>query len=410
MVTNIYLYKITSFLCFLSFVIPLVHRDSDIITPLLLLTCALLFNRSLFHNNKDLAKINLVLFIYFFVALIHYLFFGGDLNQIDIPSRTAFFILILAFLVKYPPKTKYIMYGIPLGCLVTGFIAAYQYINIYSGVGVFRAFTSQGHMVIQAGGVCASLGTLSIISFFYACSSKDNKLKALAFSGALCALLTCLLTGARGAWLITPFIILWILWQQRLLLNKHLAILGAIVFLVCVYIAAPQISSRINAVYTDINRYNQEDTNSSSGIRLELWKSSYYSFLEKPLLGHGFREKIIEAQQRQIDRGVVSPVILGIVRAHNQFFEDLQNKGLIGLIALCALFWAPFSLFKKYKLKARATNDDYYISLMGQCHILLVIGYCLTHHFISLHSGMLFYLTGTVIFASICLAKSKQEQ
>jgi O-antigen ligase len=187
-------------------------------------------------------------------------------------------------------------------------------------------------------------------------------------------------------------------------------ILGVVLGGLSLALVYPQISSRVNIAYSDITSYTdkaidtKKRTDTSVGTRFELWKSASYSFLDKPILGQGFGDNLNQAKMTQVKKGLVAPVVLGYTRAHNQFFEDLQKKGILGLIILVALFLVPLSVFRKCYRDQSLDTESRYFALMGQCHVIAMMGYCLTQHYLNHHSGIVFYVTGTAIFASLCIA------
>ena len=118
-----------------------------------------------------------------------------------------------------------------------------------------------------------------------------------------------------------------------------------------------------------------------------MWKSAVYSAYDKPIFGQGF-DGVKDAKRQQVSEGLVDKVVLRYNRAHNQFFEELQTKGLIGVVTLLFFFGTPLILLvKKYRSSSRDCAV-YYLSLMGIVHILSVIGFSMTQHYLAHHSGI----------------------
>jgi len=396
---------INTFLCSLFFITLVATARSHTWAPFALTLLSLIFIKHTWSSikNREVATICISILPYFFLVAISLFLYGGDLSQLDMPSRTVFASLILLYLYRYPPQKKHIFYAIPIGGIVAGLVAIYHVTQL-----VPRAFTVNKYMVIQVAGLCASLGTLSIVTLFYALKKNNKLLAMLAITGSSFSFLACLLSGARGAWVLTPFVLLIVVWIHRDLLSRKLLFIALLISAVCFTAASPQIISRLHQVSKDLTRYSQNDTTSSTGTRLELWKSSIYSFIEKPIFGQGFNGTFT-AKKKQIAEDKITEITLNYSRAHNQFFEEMQTKGLLGLIALLAMFYFPFKVFKRIYKSSATTIESQFFALMGICHIALIIGYSLTQHYLNHHSGILLYTVGIVIFASLSLPQNKES-
>ncbi|WCE29861.1 O-antigen ligase family protein [Vibrio sp. SCSIO 43137] len=397
--------SINTFLCCLFFIALLVTPKSYIWGPIGLVLLSLLSIKTAWRNIKvpEIKIICLSLVPYFILVVISFFLYGGNTSQLDMPSRTLLASLVLLHLYQFPPKKLFVFYSIPIGGIITGMLALFHVLELSP-----RAFMVNDYMVIQAAGMCATLGVLSLVTYFYAKITNKKVLYVLSIVGATSALLACLLTGARGAWVLTPVVILTLIWNQRFLISKTSGVVSIIVAAICLIFASPQITARLSDVASDAAMYTEGKTVTSTGIRIELWKSSIYSFLDKPLFGQGF-DGTMEAKKKQFSEGKVTEAALGSRRAHNQFFEDMQTKGSLGIIVLISMFYFPYRVFKKIYKGSTTSIESRYFALMGICHIALVIGYSMTQHYLNHHSGIILYTMGTVILASLCLPEKKTE-
>ncbi len=354
--------------------------------------------------KRELQIIAFSLLVYFLAYIIEMVVFSQSTRTIDLPSRTAFASLCLGLLYLYPPRFNWVVSSIACGAIIAGLIANYFSFQLDS-----RAFASHGYMVIQVGGICAWFGVLSLIGFFYYWSQKKTYQCALTAIGSLMGLFATLLSGARGAWVLTPFILLMITWHYRSKLNyKHILVAFIAIFAIGL-LAAPQIKSRVSLIMTDLEQYSENVTNTSSGARIEMWKSAIYTGLQHPILGVG-RDGIAAEKQLQISQHLISPTALRFERAHNQYLEELQTKGLVGLISLLVMFLVPLQFFyrrlkKAYRLQSEELKA---ISLLGSMHILMIMGFCLTQHYLNHHSGIIIYSFGLVIFAALAVHIEEQ--
>lgn len=395
---------IATVLCFLFFSTPIIYPDSYVVAPLLLALFGLFLLPKTYHafKNRDVKTISLSMVGYFILSIVSLLYSGGETSQLDMPSRTVLASFILCFLVTYKPNPTPLFLAAPIGAAIAGLISFYH--SFYVGG---RAFVHTfGYMPIQIGGIIASLATFSVISFFYYRKTQQHYLAAFSFVGASLGYIATLLSGARGAWVLTPFIVLVILWLNREFISKKIIAATGLAIVLVFTAGYPQISARFDAMQSDLARYSANNSASSVGARLEMWKSALYSAQESPLFGQGF-SGVEAAKKRQIEAGIIDRVVLIYSRAHNQFFEDLQTKGIVGLSVLLIMFAVPFAFFRK-NLKRNADKDaHYFLALMGASHVALVAGYALTQHYLSHHSGILFFAVGIAILSALVINQRK---
>lgn len=398
---------IATILCFLFFSTPIIYPDSYVVAPLLLALFGLFLLPKTYHafKNRDVKYISLSMVGYFILTIISFLYSGGETSQLDMPSRTVLASFILCFLVTYKPNPAPLFLAAPIGAAIAGFISFYHsfYIGGRAFVGTF------GYMPIQIGGIIASLATFSVISFFYYRKTQQHYLAAFSFIGASLGYIATLLSGARGAWVLTPFVVLVILWLNREFISKKIIAASGLAIALIFTAAYPQISARFDAIQSDLASYSSNNSATSVGARLEMWKSALYSAQESPLFGQGF-SGVEAAKKRQIEAGLIDRTVLIYSRAHNQFFEDLQTKGILGLSVLIIMFAVPFAFFRR-NLKQYINDSDkdthYFLALMGASHVALVAGYALTQHYLSHHSGILFFAVGIAILSALVINQRK---
>lgn len=339
---------------------------------------------------------------YFIVTALSLIIYGGDLGQLDMPSRVIFASMIMLFIATIPPSIKVLFFSICLGASIAGIVAIYHCMT-FGG----RAFFGHGYMVIQAGGIASSLALLSVVALIYSKHTKDRALTAVSTISIILGLLATLLSGARGAWVLLPLIIISLFYIYRgyfSFRSKALVILSAITIMVLSY---PTIGPRINSMVSDIHGYKNNNSQTSSGFRLEMWKSATYSALDKPIFGQGF-EGVKQAKKEQVEKGLVNKSVLNNKRAHNQFFEELQTKGLIGLFTMLAFFGVPLYLLWKKVQTSCSRDSQYFFAVAGIVHIISVIGFSLTQHYLAHHSGILYYSIGSAIFFGSAYSKRNE--
>jgi len=349
---------------------------------------------------SDFYKIGISLVGYFIITGLSLLLLGGKLSNLDIPSRTIFILPAFIFLLSYPPKREWVFIGILIGSLLCGLIALYHYHILH-----IRAFYDFGYMVIQSGNMAMSLGVFSLVIAVQYIKEKRFTMTSFALLCAFAGVLASFLSGARGGWIIAPFVIIWLLVLNRQLISSK-AIIGLTIILICsTLLSQNMLKKRVQAAMYEITQISENnDNNSSTGARLEMWKSGIYIFIDNPLFGIGYQDRQ-ENNRRLVDEGLVDPIVLEYRRLHNSFIEELSMKGLIGFIALMAFFCTPLYLFIVEK---DVKNNAF--SQLGIAHIILVMSYCFTQNYINHHSGMLQYLMYTTIFYVMVYQHKKPAQ
>ncbi|OZI75141.1 O-antigen ligase family protein [Bordetella genomosp. 12] len=131
-------------------------------------------------------------------------------------------------------------------------------------------------------------------------------------------------------------------------------------------------SSRMSELWSEFQRYEQQDRDTSTGIRMQLWQASWLMFKEHPLVGVGapnFREELGRFEQQGI---VTARVATDYGEPHNDFLAALAGYGLIGLLSFCALYFIPAAVFWR-----RLRSADTLVRVGARIGLLFTLGYSL---------------------------------
>ena len=150
----------------------------------------------------------------------------------------------------------------------------------------------------------------------------------------LVGLAAALFNGTRGAWLalliLTPAVVS--LYAKSRLKSLG-AVLAAVILVSGIFVATPNLSSRL-ATITDMKMQSNSE-------RLLMWESALKMFEDHPLLGIGYGQYTRAYQTQYISPDAKEPQQQ---HAHNNFIQLLAECGLIGAAAFL-LVWAYFSYF-----------------------------------------------------------------
>lgn len=382
--------ELITFCCCLFAPLSIWLHSGYSIAPLLLLLLALLHIRQIFcwpaWRAGGTLGLGLGLFFvgYSFCVWLH----ADAIKTLDTPSRSLLILPVLALLLVYRIRFDRIMLSFALGAILAGCYAIHDvWIQ-----GNPRAFASI--MPIQSGNISMLMGLLSLYGSLFFYQKKQNKQALICTMGSIFGLLGSFLSLSRGGWLaliILPIYSLTVLRKAPTHLKKKLGGLACIIALIC----SSSVYQGWQKTLSDWRFYQAQEINASSvGLRVELWKSYWQSFREKPFLGWGLAG-VRESQKIQWENGTLSDAVYAFDgHAHNEFLHTLATQGLVGFIFLLALFMGPaFYFFQQRK-------HHIYRASTGLICIGAVFIFCLTQNFLSHHSGMLFYVTSLVLWAS----------
>lgn len=384
---------LTSLLTFLYSLTILMSGKSYSYIAILLCIISLLILPIILKNRlpSEFYKIGFSFICYALVTALSLVILGGKLSNLDMPSRTFFILPVFILLLNFPPKKEWVFIGILTGSFISGLIALYH----YQVLGI-RAFDDFGYMVIQSGDIAMSLGIFSLIIAIQHLKDKKIAWTIIALICAFFGVLASMLSGARGGWVVAPFVIIWLLIINRELISIKVGVALAIILVSSSLISHDIVEQRTLNAVQDITKLNEKDYSTSSiGIRIEMWKSGVYNFIENPLFGIGYKDRQ-KHNQTLVDKKLVNSIVLEFSRLHNSYIEELSIKGIIGLATLMLFFCLPLYFF----ISKRNVKNSVFAQL-GIAHITLVMGYCLTQNYINHHSGILHYLMYTIIFYTV---------
>jgi O-antigen ligase len=364
------------------------------IGPALISIIALIYLPKLWSYFQEFEKDDKILIAtllsYFLIFSISVVLDGFHTRELDRPSRFLLASLALIILLKATIKGEYILYGAIIGSAGTGLLALYQYFILD------MARPSGFQIVIAYGNDSFMLGLLALASIGFFSTHKKYTLLALSIIAAILGITAFIFSGARGGWLATPLILL-VLWsyRKRLKASLQLLVLTLIFALTLFMLLNPNIQTleRLKAANSNLDQYFSGDLiNTSTGLRLEMWKSALYSFKEKPLFGTGeYGNKAYK--QQQIEKGLISPEISAFSHAHNELLTALSFRGLIGFLSVLSIYLVPLWLFSKVLFsKQVSVNSNQKMIALGGCLIpLSYFIYGLTQAMFDHNSGSTIY-------------------
>lgn len=244
---------------------------------------------------------------------------------------------------------------------------------VTSGAGRdFASFAANYNAVTLANLVLlVGLGTLFTLP--WTLSSTPKAEYALKLGAAGISIVATLASETRSSWMLLPVLLLIILvssthlkLRTRLLLFAG-SVLALAVLAACLYAFNPRFLEIIPNIHSYFSGGNRD---TSVGVRLQLWEAAITMFKQNPWLGIGagnFHGALVGLAEQ----GAITPFVAeNFGESHNDFIQALVSKGLVGLIAMCALYWVPAIWFAR---QAKSLTCD--AKIVAQLGLLLCLGY-----------------------------------
>ena len=305
---------------------------------------------------KD-SKLRMVLFItagYYFINLIVFFINGTNFAKY---LQTDIYFLLAVFVAAGLLYAK-----VNMSLFFTGIRLALLYLGVYH----FLSFEYIDKGILDYTNIYVSIfSTVTVLMMFLSITTfaKDNLInKLLGLTAFIFGLIIILDTSIRLSWLV--FIVLTIVVTyfvifKKIAVNKF-SLLVFLLFLsmfISIISSNNKINDRISSIYHDIIVWSSGDNlETSIGLRLEMYKSGFEAFKEKPFFGHGYLNGTKEASKYADLRA--SDTIYNFVQLHSEYINTMVEKGLFGLLSLGMLLLSPALIIVR-----NYSKDDIYIRI-----------------------------------------------
>ncbi|WP_168801080.1 O-antigen ligase family protein [Rhizobium rhizophilum] len=177
---------------------------------------------------------------------------------------------------------------------------------------------------------CAFLSVASLITLL----EEDRRLRLLGICGFFSGYLCIFLSQTKGLMPI-PLIGLALVLAQHLRHKLRLGQVLAIGLAVCAFVAIGIYASgshhRLKEIAVLTGGASDAALSQSTTVRLDLWDKALTAFAQKPVTGHGLQNR----------RALIQEFGYGYSHLHNGYITALVDNGVIGLLALGLLMFAP---------------------------------------------------------------------
>ncbi|VVD97451.1 O-antigen polymerase [Pandoraea horticolens] len=354
---------------------------------------------SLIKTSPHVRVLVVVLFLPFFAILAVEVFHGKIVaNTLDSPVRFLLATIVFFSLRRMTyvlPKWVDLTFG--AGAICAAAMALYSTADLLAA----RAESSFLNP-IHFGDIALLLGILSLVSIHWLSHDKPW-IVAFKILGGAAGCYASWASQSRGGWIALPcLLVVWFFWHRHpISAGRRVAVaLFAVVLLISAF-ASPTVRERFEAIRTDLTSLSAGQPDSSTGIRLELWKAAGKLIEAKPILGwgaHGYRD----AMPAMAATGVLTPMAAnyGKGEIHNQILAYVVDYGLVfGLLSILGVYVGPAYFFIR-SAKLRHSPREHRAALMGLMTAVAFAIFGLTVETFNLKVTVAFYSTMVALFAA----------
>jgi len=287
----------------------------------------------------------------------------------------------------------YLIWGVILGSFVLAGQTTYEvyYLNHSRGEGVYSPIIYGSFGVMYAFLILSAHKLITPKPIFY----------LLVASSIPLALYASALAGSRGAYVAVPVLIVVIIAMQYRNWKGGVFILFSIILITTIYNSSSFVQNRVNSATNNFTNYlksadtvNSRAGGTSTGVRLEMWKTSLLIFKDNPAFGVG-RNHYKERSKSYVEQGIVNRHVSDHGQAHSVYFDFLASNGFLGFVMiLLVLFYPAYLFITRY-------NDSGGTGVIG---VIFITSYAIFSLFETAPLTMINFTTTFFLFLTVLFA------
>ena len=362
---------------------------------LLLASSWLLWKRPRLNLQRQDYLLLGTLLLYFCVFTANMLYHADPARELDIPLRALLAAPVMLLLLANPPRAAAWWAGLAVGAIGGAALASWQLLML--DMPRPQAATSNA---IHYGNVSILLGMLCLCGLGWARASSYRLVWiSLLLAGGVAGILGSIISGSRGGWLALPVCgCVFSFYYSKGRSTYYLAALMSA--LVAVSISAymlpdSPVPQRVKAALEDIKEFKDNDNATTSiGQRMEMWRTAWALSDEHIWLGMG-RNGYLAAKQTLAEGGKMDASVKDYTNAHNDYLDALVKRGIVGVLALLALFLMPLALFARALRHGPGNARPFALAGVVLCTCYMIFG--LTTSSLTLNIGIIMLVFPMVI-------------
>lgn len=367
-----------SALCALLFAFPLFatvvrHWTSGFYGLLVILGIIFISNKErrqqveLHRFEKTLLWLLVIHFAVFLLTMgMHYPERFSD-TKFEVEVRFVLVIPLYFLLVKYRYGLRCLLSGAVLSVFIASLFCAYEmlYLNQTRFNGIYGP--------LYAGPIIFIYLAIAVSYYLGRITAKDKKAWILFLATLALATFVIVSSETRVAYI--GYTLLALVFSLVYPRGRYKVIMLGTVLLcaIVIYVTMPPVKERMNTAFNEIATYlNTRDhakatdiAGSSTGTRLEMWRTTPLFLQDHPLVGIG-NGNYQKGMGKYVAEGKVNPLVLAHGHAHNVFVNTIIHKGLLGLLTVLGVFFYPLYIYiKTYRAnKYTALTGIFFVTVM----------------------------------------------
>ncbi len=258
--------------------------------------------------------------------------------------------------------------------------------------------------LIHFGDFALVMGVLSVLGIDW--NGRDAPLlRVLKVAGFLAGMYASIVSGSRGGWVAMPvFLMIFIYFRMgRVTLRALLFVpLMLVIAGFIAYASSAEIHHRVDNLLGDVTSLQQGNPDTSTGIRLQLYRAAARVFTSNPVFGvgpEGFAKEM-DAMQKA---GLITPMAadLGRGEVHNELLSRAAGMGVLGLAAMLAIYLVPAGIF--YRSMRSQVPEIRQSGMLGLIFVSSFMVFGLTAETLNLTMASAFYGLTVAVLLAACL-------
>ena len=342
-------------------------------------------------------------YIYFVVIAVNLWWFNGELRDLDTPSRLLLVLPIFFFIRKSDISVSWFIWGVVFGSILTGLIK----------FGIIDTYYLSKIVTVQTGSFSLFSSIFSLSSLMFIGEGNSRIKNTLLYAAFALGMVASFLSGGRGVWIAAILSLAFISVinpMQWGIKSRLSAVLLMIILFYSTYLI-PQtgIKNKIDSAIVNTALWFQDgQANTSSGVRLEMWKASFEVIKENPIIGVG-EDNYAKYQKKLIDQGKIDKFAGNFLHPHGEYITSLVEQGIIGLLASIFVLLTPIMFFIKIIKHNSFNYQERVLATSGMLISLHYLFYSFTSGVFDHQSTTLFYAVFMVIIFGLNKSNSRTK-
>lgn len=401
------LYLTVTACCFIIFSVTFLNSYS-IFAALLLCSYVCFFSpaiRNRIHLSTTEKALIFVIIAYIAAFIMEVVLFDSQARILDKPAKALLLIPLIFLLNAIKVNHRCLMAAFIIGSSLLLGLAFYEkYI-----LGAHRVGASINSIQFSAIAIAIASVALSMTALLTHKSTKQKVFLIVIICLASGGLIAGILSQSRGSIIAIPITLISViyLYYSREKFNKAKASLAVItaLALVAIFLYNSSTIQRFQHSIENSIAFNEgKNTNTSSGIRLGLWKVAFEVGAESPITGVGHK-RLVEYKNQQVELGRYGQELLGYDNSHSTYVNAFARRGLIGLGT--AILFLGFPIFIGIQAWRRGPREltPYAAGLTTFGCVFFIAN--ATQEVIFLNTGAIMYSGLLVILTSLLVERTK---